>query len=1409
MSLQLFFDDIFLKKESIKDILDLYPHANVKGSIFERCADLLIKLGFFSKFSNIEFKHVIGNINEGTISFLDAQKLKKYIKEKQAISGKGTGISDITLYNELENKYIFISSKYYSTPTSVKDYDIADIKAMIDHNKHIYKNYEIYLLVNDKNDLIEKASNADSSSHYITKYIDIEKIIDINDLEKAFFEMKNYYLKDSNIFKNFILDKKILIPKFHQKLFEIKFFKQKALDKKIFLLGLKPRAGKTFIVGMIISKDKNNYENFNILVITPAPNETSSQFLEMFENYIDFNDFNIINLNSGAMIENLNFTNKNIIVTSKQLLQNYINNDGIISIKNLNLNYLFFDENHYGGTTQLSTSIVDTYKNENTNLVFLTATFQKSLNHWCILEQCSFYWELEDENLCKNKNVESLINKHGNEVLEALDYFAPTDTDILKNYENMPNLELLTTMFEPTIFKNIKEKVMQNGNKFGFSAKTLFSITNSNFNYEYEIELFLRFISGSEKEIDFPDGDKSIFGRIKEISLKKGSRTLLSNSNFTTQLWFLPFGIEQKINDVSQLLKILMLKNKILNKFEILILNSNTETPIKDIKREIKKRELIGKEEGKKGLIVLVGNQCSLGITLELCDIVLLLNDILSADKIYQMMYRSMTEAPNKKCGFVVDLNINRVLNTFIEYSLYNKDLSIENKIKYIIENNLLNIDSDYLLNKKIDETGLINNLLEIWKKDPINNVRKLLKNIEYEIIEINNNDQNKLNNIFTKSFNGNNNIQVNFFEDGDEQELQSGKIIKKEKISNKDPSDLSSLSDEEDGDNKDNEENISLTKDVLPFVIPLICFLTIKENNKNFLEMLVMIKNNEELLEIFNDQTFLWWNKTNILDMINYFIKKYIKENSNIFNITIIIKMTLQSLIDKPDELLVFINDCLKPKKVEQHKFGEVFTPMPLINEMLDKLPTEVWSNPELKWLDLANGMGNFMIAIYFKLMEGLKNSIHDDEERKKHILENMFYMSEINKKNCFITKQIFDVNNKYKLNIYNGDSLLLECETEWQISKFDIIVGNPPYQAVSEKGVVKGGGNNLYTKFIYKSDNLLKDGGFLLYITPPTFFSVGRSNNKDNMNIRKDIFNNYFIHCMNIQECAKYFNVGSDFIYYLIQKKNELNPYLKVLCKYKKNIFNSTINQELFNNADFLPYLFTNESLNICNKIKLKENKLTIFHSPDNRSDKKHIKKTKYDEYIYPMQATGTQVVYSSKECKNQYDKKVLMSRSGYLKPFYDDGVIGVGGDCFCILVKDEIEANYIIKLLNSNLYKFFIDINKWSGFHHLDVLQTLSYFNNEDLSDENLYKLFDLIEEEILLVDGFYQNKDDNDTKSTSSNSKSSSSNSKKSKSKKSDENVVLCGAPLKKKGNTCKNKASEGCNGKCKRHCVTII
>jgi hypothetical protein len=69
MSLKAFFENIFLKHETIQDILDLYPNPSEKGFKFERCCDLLIKLGFLPLFTNDKYKHVIGNVNEGKTHF--------------------------------------------------------------------------------------------------------------------------------------------------------------------------------------------------------------------------------------------------------------------------------------------------------------------------------------------------------------------------------------------------------------------------------------------------------------------------------------------------------------------------------------------------------------------------------------------------------------------------------------------------------------------------------------------------------------------------------------------------------------------------------------------------------------------------------------------------------------------------------------------------------------------------------------------------------------------------------------------------------------------------------------------------------------------------------------------------------------------------------------------------------------------------------------------------------------------------------------------------------------------------------------------------------------------------------------------------------------------------------------------
>jgi hypothetical protein len=48
----------------------------------------------------------------------------------------------------------------------------------------------------------------------------------------------------------------------------------------------------------------------------------------------------------------------------------------------------------------------------------------------------------------------------------------------------------------------------------------------------------------------------------------------------------------------------------------------------------------------------------------------------------------------------------------------------------------------------------------------------------------------------------------------------------------------------------------------------------------------------------------------------------------------------------------------------------GEVFTPSKLVCEMLDKIPTSVWKNPNSMFLDPCMGKGTFLIEIVTRLI-------------------------------------------------------------------------------------------------------------------------------------------------------------------------------------------------------------------------------------------------------------------------------------------------------------------------------------------------------------------------------------------------------------------------------------------------------
>lgn len=1274
--------------------------------------------------------------------------LEIYLRDISVFSkGKG-GSSDITLQNKNNGKWVFMSSKFYldDSKKSIDNYDVEKILAIVKQHSHKYKECDIYLVVNNKQKVMNIITSSQATNNYIKE--NIHHILDLEDLEICFQHLK-HSIQDITIGEvnsKFYNTKVPLLPRFHQELITYKQMERIDEGEKELLLGAKARSGKTYCVGNLLIKYLKKYNVINGLIITPAPTETLSQFTDdLFHKFRDFNEINIVEIKKGTDFETMVLQGNNIIIVSKQLLDDYVCEKKIVSIQQLNLDFIVFDENHFHGTTLMSKNILQSYSSLKTIKLYLTATYAKPLSEWNIPLECQFYWDIEDEQLCKKRDIQGLLQKHGDDVLLFLT--EENKGQILQIYDKMPDLHILTNMMDRKRFEVIKEQIKDTS--YGFSNGTLLSG-----NFPNEVDTMLRYITGSNKEQDYPEKDLSIFGRIKRIAIEKNSRTRLNNGDFTSQLWFLPFGINMTINKVSEHLKDRMEKNSILKNYEIKIVNSKKEYKLKDIKEEIKNWELKAKEEGKDGLILLAGNQLTLGITLPFVDVVFLFNDIVSSDKIIQMMYRCMTESINnsdndkinngiKKMGFVVDLNISRVLNTCLDYNVYKKDLNVEQKITYLVENNLINIDSD-LFQGKENKTKLVEELLHIWKADPIHNLKILLKKIEESIIDMDTKDQKMMNQYFTSSIGDKKvNVKVQFDEESEEA-LPTGKETIKQDTNEVE---------EKDADDKEDDKNIdiSLTKDVLPFIIPLICILTMNTEHKDILEMLNVIKTSPALLSVFQDQSFIWWNKPDIIKLIEAIVGKYIRKNSCIYNISIQFKMSLQSLIDSPKELLELIDSCLKPKQKEKQENGEVFTPMCLVFEMLDNLDKHyikehgrsIFTEPTFKWFDPASGMGNFPVAVYLKLMEGLKTQISNDEDRKKHIIENMLYMSELNKKNVFISHQIFNMNNQYKLNLYEGDTLELDIGSIWglKLNSFDVILGNPPYNKGgirSHTGKQLGDKNEtIWTKFIEKSFEWLKPDGFLAFINPLSWLK--KSHSLHNEMLEKHIV---WLKLWDDSQSKGMINADIPISLYVLQNTlNTQNKKTEIISEIKRKKLTTT-SFEYLNKHYSIPLAFHS----IFDKLIqfIEKHKCSLEYKTKTIKSSGTKAKIPTDYTLEDMWAIDTYTlnegILVKKAIEQHPDTKkrklIIANKRGFKGAFIDEGKLSLTGNHKFYILGDNLEL--IKKIMDFNISLVISDYPKYGqsfldseAFKYLPDIRKLGI---ADITEDEFYKLIGLTRQEI---------------------------------------------------------------------------
>ena len=1315
-----------------------------------------------------------GNFNLKTIVKHSSIKDVFYDEKNNFIKLKDKGDkSDLTLiHNENDKIVVATTSKNRenSKNEGIGKYDIRDLDSIF---KTKYDNYDkliFCICTKDASIFKNKVSNCEECNKDIKDKLEKEDtiIIDWNDLNQSYHQFKIAY-KNKSLNTIINSNKNALCLKMHQYLGVLKTLKLKNNDKNKILWGHIQRSGKSYIIGGCIIQDSIKKDNCNYLVITTAPNETIEQQTKVF-NCIQLEDFNIVVLNGENKKPKL--TQKNIIICSKQFLQTKIDkntnknineNDekkieekpkSIAWLKKLEFDMRFIDESHNGGTTELAQKTLDFYGKE-AFTVQITATYSKPIHDYNISKDCWILWDLEDIKLCKNidneNNINRLIQKHGIEINDLITKYSVSN--IINEYSNYPELILLTNEIKP----EIKTKIINNtnDNNYGWSSDACFLlkqgsekdentktnkiiIKNEFQNEQENLKLWYN-IFGKKDEFGIPDTknypDNIVFmKRIEKICKNPSinSRFIGENDYYNEPMIIMAFLPQNSIDSISKATIKLLESHNIIPEYEIISINSKITT---NPKQNIENARQKAKNDGKKGVLVLSGKQCSLGVSIHNCDIVILLNSSMKFDMIYQMMFRCMTEGKNKKCGFVIDLNIHRVIETsIINYaSLIKNDTHPKEATKYILQERLINLNADHWMPSFGNSISKINdlckNVYEIYSSNTENALNHYLNRLRFKQVLLTKDEQYIFNIMFNNSISSNhkNDIISKLLENNDTQEIKNG--IEKTQVQD---IDIDSVNSDDIINDKNDENNKKINyMDILKHIIPLVCLLTIYNEETSFINMFNIIKNDEYIYNILIEQTKSWWGKSIdyvILDKFIHVYIKYMKDDKETNQIIRTIKELFLKNIKNSNELSNLIDKYLIPQELEKKNNAEVPTPRELRQEMLDKIPTDFWKSTK-KIFEPCSGKGGFIIDIIERFMIGLKDVIKDEEERYKIIVEECIYFSDINSTNIFICKLLINPHNEYNINFHEGNTLQLNIKEKWNIDSFDAIIGNPPYQKNFENKNGRVGGSSLWSEFInYLIDKIVKDG-LLLFITPCSWMTGGT--NKQSGNILKGVFQKNTILYLDIEKCSKYFKVASTFSYYLIKKSFE-DADFECETYYKKNIYKSCIKQSTFRQLAVIPKLFTNETINIINKVENKNNNKFNFernYELDIRRIERFTNDGKYNirHKVVDIKKSN----YLQEGCMNKH--KLIISMPGYIKPLYDYEC-GCSDATLYHLTENKTEAEYLITLLNCPLYSFIIN-----NYRELTGLNNHKNINRLCISPniENIYSYFDLTKEEINLI------------------------------------------------------------------------